>query len=185
MPDTTSLYDISKPALGLYHTKYEAHKIYGEEATCPCCGITEMLDHVFRCGAITVTANRSEAHVRLWNNLSQLKTPDKLLSAVLNGITSWEILGSGENPNPLYRGSVLSEDVTLVQAFTDQTVIGWDQFLCGRISKRWSFAYELSITLGTPGWLRITSWAKQMVKALWNYSVSLEVLQWGGLWSYS
>ncbi len=61
----------------------------------------------------------------------------------------------------------------LVQAFNDQTDIGWDQLLRGRISKRWTEAFMKPITQDVTRKLRATSWAKLVVKALWEYSISL------------
>ncbi len=60
-----------------------------------------------------------------------------------------------------------------MQAFQDQTTIGWDQFLHGRIGKKWSVAYGILSVNRAAGSLLITSWAKQVVKLLWGYSISL------------
>ncbi len=106
---------ISKLVHGLYHIKYEAHKLYGEDATCPCCGtLPETISHVFQCGATSNAVHRVEAKEKLSDSLCKIKTPDKLLLVFMHGISSWETLGLEEKPTPLYRGPFVQDDATLV-----------------------------------------------------------------------
>ncbi len=102
------------------------------------------------------------------DNLGRVHTPEKLVSAIMHGITSWE---HHDHPTPLFRGSVRPDDIGLVQAFQDQTVIGWDQLLRGRISKKWGevFAGCKAVT----STVHSASWSKQVVISIWEYSTSL------------
>jgi hypothetical protein len=72
---------------------------------------------------------------------------------------------------PLYRGTVLPDEVTLVQAFLKQMAIGWDHLLRGRISLKWSTAYQLCT--GTNDAVQTELWAKNLVRVIWAYSKSL------------
>jgi hypothetical protein len=163
---------ISKLAHGLYHTNYEAHKLYGKAILCPCCGgQPEALIHVFRCQAKSCVDKRIEAQEILRGALTMAKTPDKLSSSIFHGINS--SVREDDPPTPLYRGSVLPGDVALVQAFLDQTLLGWDQLLRGRISRKWSAAYMICGVRDKGGHSRPDSWAKQLIRALWEYSASL------------
>jgi hypothetical protein len=125
------------------------------------------------CGAAKVATHRATAQGKLRDTLRQLKTPDKLLINLMHGISSWERLQSGGKPSSLYRGSVVPEDVAVVQAFSDQTDIGWGQLLRGRISKRWAEAFKTPMRQDMPNNFSATSWVKQVVRALWEYSISL------------
>jgi hypothetical protein len=169
----TTRISISKLTHGLYHTKYEAHKLYGEDVTCPCCNLLpETLDHVFCCSAPTVTENRVMAKDKLRDSLSRANTPEKLLDTIMHGICSWDSKKPGEQQTPLFRGSVRPDDIGLVQAFHEQSAIGWDQFLRGRISRKWG---EVYLMVGKPKTevASSTRWTKQLVLALWDYAVSL------------
>jgi hypothetical protein len=56
----------SKLVHGLYHTKYEANKLYGDDALCPCCGRhLETLGHMFSCQAESSAKHREEAKRKL------------------------------------------------------------------------------------------------------------------------
>jgi hypothetical protein len=117
--------------------------------------------------------NRTEAKEILQTTLHKIKVPDKLLLAFMHGIDSWETLWSREHITPLYRGSVMAEDVTLVQAFQDQNAIGWDQLLRGRIVNKWRDAYIILSGEVAPGNLHVIACAIQVVIALWTFAVSL------------
>jgi hypothetical protein len=98
--------------------------MYGEDAICPCCNLeTETLDHMLRCRAVGVVKNRAAAQDKLRDVLHWLKTLDKLIENLMHSISSWERLQSSGKPTSQYRGSVVPEDVALVQAFNDQTDI--------------------------------------------------------------
>lgn len=57
---------------------------------------------------------------------------------------------NGEEMHSPTIGSVQPIDVTITQAYRAQSsTIGWDHFLCGRISVHWGQAYHLCHALRT------------------------------------
>jgi hypothetical protein len=161
---------ISKLVHGLLHTNKEANKFYGSNSLCPCCTLTtETFNHIFCCQEEGATANRHEALEKLRLDLERSKTPEKLITTLLHRIESWANSPNKEAPTPLYRGSIRPEDIALVQAFQDQNTIGWDHLHRGRISKRW----RVPFLCGKGPSLRVDSWAKEVVRALWEYSKTL------------
>lgn len=55
-----------------------------------------------------------------------------------------------------------------MQAFQDQTLIGWDQFLRGRIGKKGSVGYGVSSGMSAVSKLQITS-AVGLLTSLWKF----------------
>jgi hypothetical protein len=167
---------ITKLVHGLYHTNSEAHKLYGSPATCPCClKHKETLSHVLICTANLPINNRRQALASFQATLHSIKTPKKLTQVLLHGLSEFE--QSQYKPDfvfqPLFRGSILSEDCHLVQAYQEQTALGWDQFLRGRISLKWNCAFLAgsNIKCGTTN--EASRWAVKVIKALWTYSTAL------------
>lgn len=73
------------------------------------------MDCVFRCCAPTIAMNRVKAKNKLRDTLGHAHTPEKLLTTIMHGITSWEHQGLGGYPTPLIRGSVRPDDIRLVR----------------------------------------------------------------------
>jgi hypothetical protein len=72
--------------------------------------------------------------------------PQKLLDTILRGLSNWEQqqYNSDQPPIPLFRGTVT--DCHLAQEFYEQQdKIGWEHFLRGRISLKWSSTYRAYI----------------------------------------
>ncbi len=128
--------------------------------------------HMLTCGDEAVATNRAAAFDELAESLAAVKMPEKVQSMLLHGIVSWT-----ENPRntqaPLYRGSVLPVDCILVQAYQEQSVIGWDHLLHGRTSLKWSAAYRASISGSCQQQIDPIPWNKQVILALWAYTCSL------------
>jgi hypothetical protein len=106
--------------------------------------VPETLGHVFTCPSPNASDNRHNQQDQLRKSLEQLGTPDKMVHAMLQGLTKWEsFLSSNTHKIRVpFRGTVLHADCTLVQAFMEHSdVIGWEHFLRGRIS---------SVTTGVP-----------------------------------
>ena len=68
----------------------------------------------------------------------------------------------------------------LIQAFTDQTIIGWRHLVRGRLAKSWEIVIQDAIdnkvkTVGTkPNKKRITlaeAWGKKLILLIWQHSV--------------
>jgi hypothetical protein len=107
--------------------------------------------------------------------LHSIKTPEKLIQVLFHGLREFE--RSQYEPDfvfqPLFRGSILSEDCHLVQAYHEQTALGWDQFLRGRISLKWTCAYRACSNIKSGTANEASRWAVKVIKALWTYSTAL------------
>jgi hypothetical protein len=166
---------VTKLAHGLYHTNQQSNKYYGTTALCPCCGIaTETLPHVFSCQSETAKQNRHEACTQLRERLTTLNTPEKITHSMIHGIFAWESCPDPARPQDTpHRGSVHPIDCTLVQAYREQTEIGWEHFLRGRISLKWSRAYQLFHSKPAQEPITAAPWAKQVIIVLWEYSTNI------------
>ncbi len=136
---------ICKLIHGLYHTRHQDNKFYGTTDSCPCCSsASETLDHALNCPAPLVKEQRQNALSQLITNLDNLRTPQEIVAAIEHGLLAW----ASSHVNPDYairaptRGSVKPTDIILTQAFHEQTSLGWNQFLRGRISKKWGSAFQ-------------------------------------------
>jgi hypothetical protein len=160
---------------GLYHTNYEAKKIYGQSDLCPCCKTTvKTLQHVFCCPNKVTTTNREAAKQQLKSSLL-VSTPVKLVQMLLHGIHQWELVHCGKisSVSPLFRRSVSPVDTLLILAFQSQTSIGWDQLLSGRLSSSWGTAYKYIVSSQQPVDTPTISWAKTVISHQWTYSITL------------
>jgi hypothetical protein len=99
-----------------------------------------MLNHVFTCQQDEVETHRKEQLQNLLEDLGTIKTPHLISTAIIQGITSWTDMELGliDSLRCPFSHSVVPSHMLLTQAYHDQTQIGWDQLLRGRISKLWS-----------------------------------------------
>jgi hypothetical protein len=128
--------------------------------------------HMLTCGDEAVATNRAAALDELTKSLAAAKTPEKVQNMLLHGIASWTANPSSTHA-PLYRGSVLPVDCILVQAYQEQSEIGWDHLLRGRTSLKWSAAYRASIAGSRQQQVDPMPWNKQVILALWAYTRNL------------
>jgi hypothetical protein len=90
---------------------------------------------------------------------------------MMHGIQEWELSEStGKLPTHPFRESIQPEEIVLSHALLDQTTIGWDQLLRGRISLQWTQAYQL---LSGQVASSQSLWSKTVILHLWTYSISL------------
>ena len=135
----------------------------------------ETLSHVFTCQSTTTTAHRTIAQTTLTKALETLQTPKKIIDASLHGLSYWEQqqIDPDHTCIPPFTGSVIPSDCHIVQAYQEQTKIGWEHFLRGRISLKWSSAYRASKGSNKQRQIDALPWAKGTILALWDYSTSL------------
>ncbi len=165
---------IAKLSHSLLNTNHQNHKYYGTSLTCPCCwDDIETLRHVFICQQEEVAAHRKEQLQRLIDDLNTIKTPILLNTTIIQGISSWidQELGLLDSPRCPFSHSVVPSHMILTQAYQDQSQIGWDQLLRGRISTLWSEAANF-INLKN-GFQPDTTWAYYLIASLLTYSASL------------
>jgi hypothetical protein len=162
---------IVKLAHGLYHTNYEAKKMYRATNLCPCCKLKmETLSHVFRCADTNVSSHQASAKSLLETSLLS-NTPKQLTKMLLHGLEQWESMeNTSTSPTPSFCETVVPTEVALIQAFQSQSSIGWDYLLRGRLSKHWEQGYTLLTPLGA---IPLTIWLKTVIVHIWTYSISL------------
>jgi hypothetical protein len=117
---------------GLLHTRKEANKLYGTTDKCPCCTVeVKTMNHMLSCSSAEPTQHRTTELANLRSALVKCKTPGKITDAPMHGIMEWSMQQSLSSHmiKPLFRGTVTPVDCLLVQAFQEQTEIGWDQLL--------------------------------------------------------
>lgn len=95
----TQRISIRKLVNGLYHTKYEMNKMNGGNVDCQ---QPKTLGCLFCCSAHNSTKHRHEAKGKLHENLHHIKTSEKLVSTLLHGIDTLEILDDKEQPLLLF-----------------------------------------------------------------------------------
>lgn len=123
----------------LLQTNSQNARFYGAEPSCPCCNkVEETYSHMLTCGSEVMTAERDRLLEVYCEVLADIGTPPKITSMLLQGLQSW---CRTQQENLVVQ--VMGEQGTLVdkacwEAYFEQTyVIGWEQFLRGRVSKQW------------------------------------------------
>lgn len=107
--------------------------------------------------------------------LVKLRTPKEIVATIEHGLLAW----ASFRDHPGYaihaptRGSVRPTDVLLTQAFHEQTLLGWNQFLCGRISRKWGTTYRAFRVQGKQFDVNVTAWAKPVILTVWDCTSSL------------
>jgi hypothetical protein len=162
---------IIKLAHALYHTNYEAKKMYGTTDICPCCQqAVETFSHVFQCRDPDASTHRVSEKSLLETSLSS-NTPKQLTRMLLHGLEQWEAMETiSTSPKLLFRGCLAPAEIALIQAFHNQSAIGWDHLLRGMLSKHWEHTYNALTPMGA---IPSTIWAKTVIVHLWTYSMSL------------
>jgi hypothetical protein len=117
----------TKLMFDLNQTNYLNNKYYGASATCPCCNkSTETHNHVLIFPSQSISA-RLLSREAFRSALDNQSTPAPLIELAL-------ILLSDKN-------DLLTNSADLQDLYHSQLKIGWDQFLRGRISKKWGITY--------------------------------------------
>ncbi len=137
---------------------------------CSCCNnLEETFSHVFSCSAGPTTQNREHEKQSFAAVLMKIKTPQVLQDHIMSGLHQWESHESIWSPS---RGSVAPTDKLLTYAFTEQTTVGWDNIVKGRITSSWRSTFEALHTAKHPTEAS-RLWSKQLINALWDYSKQL------------
>ena len=84
----------------------------------------------------------------------------------MSGLHQWE---SGQAIRSPSRGSVTLQNTLLNIAFAEQTTMGWDNFIKGRITSSWQTAFEALFKSKRPADASGT-WSRQLLQALRDYS---------------
>jgi hypothetical protein len=123
----------SKLTHKLLNTNVQNRKYYGKSDLCPCCATSsETLAHVLACPSHDTKFFRLSQQEILWKQLTLINTPEEVKIAIQSGVQSIE----GALQTPTFSSNL----VTL--AFVNQTTLGWEPFLRGRISYSWQAAFN-------------------------------------------
>jgi hypothetical protein len=74
---------------------------------------------------------------------------------------------------PLFRGTILPDEFILIQPFQEQSSLGWEQFLGGRLSQKWARAYQVYTSEKVRMVRDASLWIKKVIVAMWAYSTTL------------
>ena len=168
---STKRITLSKLVHKLLNTNEQNRKFYGKNDTCPCCLChPETFLHVLICSSPDVVAFRQGPQDILWKQLSLIDTPDDILQAIQLGIAH---LGTVRDDYE----SINFSSSFISAAHQQQTNLGWEAFLRGRISSEWQIAF----TAGQPSNKSSIKWADKLVSLVLNYSQQLWIFRCGVL----
>jgi hypothetical protein len=143
------------------------HRYYQQPAACPYRPYGETMNHLFTCQSNDALQLRQTATKQLGKVLTAAHTPKPLTACILNGIQSWNTGQVIDCAFPTTADEV--RQVTL-----EQTQIGWEHLLRGRISKRWQVAFlHFQPESDKKRDTKATTWARKLIAALWEYSFAI------------
>jgi hypothetical protein len=163
---------------GLLNTNAQNNKYYTSDPLCPHCRLChESQSHIFMCSSPVLVEFRSAQLNALKSSLASIDTPHVIIDHLLMGIRNPLPEQSMHLETPLPTApsqSDTSSEITLVTmaAFKEQSILGWDQLLCGRLSKRWKEAYS-QVHLLQHHRVNKDQWSTKLVTLLPNFSLTL------------
>jgi hypothetical protein len=166
---------VAKLQHNLVNTNSQNAKYYRKCHSCPCCKSTEeTLAHVFSCTSDGSTENCLKDISTLQDDLASIKTPPKVISTIVHGITMWVRHQTEEDlrVHALMVGSLRGPEVLLTAAFTEQfQSIGWYHFLLGCLISYWGKVAAAYTKTKDPSYPKV--WMAQVISMVWKYSRSL------------
>ena len=152
--------------------KLLSHRNNRNDSRCFRCNrLYETWHHVFQCPSTSSKQHHSKAlkNLRLYFQTLHLSKP--MITIMIAGIQQWLLQHSPTFPLPgkPYTDIIFS---LLQTAFLEQTQIGWDNFLAGRLSSSWFVAHDLyADNRNLPSHLYSSIIAPKLIRSLWNYSL--------------
>jgi hypothetical protein len=153
----------------LANTNVQNNRFYGTTALCPCCQQhSETFTHALQCPVDSAHCFRDQQQATLWTSIDKIDTPTPIAAAIHHGLTTWTSAGSAATPPT--KGSLDPTDILTSAAYYKQShTLGWEAFLCGRISKLWGRAYDCNKN-STNISLR---WTSALIPILLDYTHSI------------
>jgi hypothetical protein len=118
-----------------------------------------------------IQKHRDAQRLLLWRALDKLSTPAPIQDSMKRGIQSYT-LGIAETFAPLtddvatyhsIESSSIHNSLSLVdEAYQSQTELGWEYFLCGRLSRQWKEVFHAE-TLAKHRWEDKNLWAAKVI----------------------
>lgn len=137
------------------------------DATCPCCmAHPETHIHVIQCPASRMAETNLQFLAQWkqkWDSSKAPVIPKRLTEAIILGIKQ-----HSAQDEPTWQALPNSEQEQLIKkAFQAQTKIGWDHFLCGRVSKQWEIAGLHKWASKSPDGKGVgIRWTRQLIKRI-------------------
>ena len=101
---------------------------------CPICGkVEESCIHLLKCEHIEAETTRAAAVTKLKGDLRKLKTAPIITTVLIYKINQW-FGNTGDRPPQIPDDEV---GLQLSLAIEEQADIGWENFMKGRVSKKW------------------------------------------------
>jgi hypothetical protein len=172
LSEQTMLHKFTHRRLACNHCEnlyYEYH-----DPLCYCCKIEiETQDHIITC---TLDETRQGLKLKYCKDLSKImintNTDDNLRRVICECTRAWingkeipSIEELTDNPSQL-----------LMEAYDDQTLIGWSNFMRGRLTEKWGTIYTNTNTADTHNdTQRVTSkkWGKDIVTLNWKFFLNM------------
>jgi hypothetical protein len=108
-----------------------------DHAECPRCGETETSRHVVECKGTGADLTFALAVTKLETELTVLETAPHLTKAIIRRIQQWR--KHGDRALPRFTDT---DQWGTQHAVREQDLIGWYQFLLGRVGRKWSDAQQ-------------------------------------------
>ena len=135
-----------------------------------CSQLNEDWNHIFKCSHSTQRLQQS--HIILRASFQKFQISPLMTQALFHGINSW--ISSTTTPFSWHAYTADPYLHTLQQAYADQTSIGWDNLLRGRLATKWLTSHDHYVNLRHQSHkYSSTRIAPSLVQALWNFSASL------------
>lgn len=157
---------------GLLNTNVQNNRYYQSPDLCPHWQKSaETFQHVVLCCHPDIQKHRDAQRLLLWRALDKLSTPAPIQDSMKRGIQSYT-LGIAETFAPLTddvatyhskESSSIHNSLSLVdEAYQSQTELGWEYFLCGRLSRQWKEVFHAE-TLAKHRWEDKNLWAAKVI----------------------
>ena len=148
------------------NVKKKMHRSIDDEK-CKGCGDVETQEHMFRCPAVAAVANRKAAWKVLKRNMRKT-AHEKVLEHMWYGLTA--VFSNGDSElGPIYS----REEESLKECFDDQSEIGWDNLVFGRISMKWAIANNDLRQRDGLRTINPTVFATKIIGELWQIGLTI------------
>jgi hypothetical protein len=128
-----------------------------------CPNVIETTKHIMQCKCCDKRTELQKNFIKkLEEEMRDMRTNDTIIRIIKQYVLAW--LDGSRTPN--LRNLCDNPSLTLIQAVSHQTQLGWDQFFCGRISENWGKMYEYEVEMVTENMDRrfnAEAWGKKMV----------------------
>jgi hypothetical protein len=139
-----------------------------------CSDTTECQYHVIQCNNCGKRIEARNTYIkRLKHMLEQERTNNTTIMVIIHYVEAWL------TKQPSTRINILAPEASaeLKKAVISQSKLGWEQFFCGRLAKKWSKVYQHDLDTIDTGLFRPTTikWGTKIVEM--NYDLVLQC--WG------